>query len=67
MPINTMADLDALVARVKRAQQVYATYRVVLPAQARPPYEPALVLETRMAPQSKMTESVPANELGPLG
>ena len=63
---DILADLDTLVIDM-RAQQVYATYRVVLPAQARPPYEPALVLETRMAPKSKMTESVPANELGPLG
>ena len=56
-------DLDTLVVDLQ-AQQVYATYRLVLPAVGP---NGALVLEARMNPVGQPDESVPASELGPLG
>lgn len=58
-------DLDTLVIDMK-TRQIYATYRLVLPA-GDYPEGGKLILETRMCPVGKPNEPVPREQLGPLG
>lgn len=65
-PGDILVDLDTLVVDLATLQ-LYATYRLVVPVPKHLPQNTTLVLETRMAPVGHMDDSVPSEELGPLG